>query len=105
MDLYSRGLHGQLGLYQCHGGGGNQFFAFAKSGEIFTGEEHCLGRKNEAVVSVECSENIQDHLWNYNDKVCMQDLIQFCWQIFKPILFLCKGTMDCTQRKQSLYEK
>lgn len=70
MDNLSRGWRSQLGLYNCHEGGGNQFFAFAKSGEIITVvEENCVGAKDDMVVGVGCSKNDTSQLWNYVPKV------------------------------------
>lgn len=66
----------QLGLYECHEGAGNQFFAFAKSGEIITTfEEDCVGAKDKQVVKVNCAKDDKSQLWSYNEKVLIRNEI------------------------------
>lgn len=60
----------QLGLYDCHDSGGNQFFPFAKSGEISTYVlDKCIGIKDEKVFFVPCSNEDKSQRWIYNYKV------------------------------------
>jgi len=40
--------NGKLGLFPCHGQGGNQFFIFSKNGEIIFEEENCLDVSNSS---------------------------------------------------------
>ena len=55
----------------------NQFFAFAKTGEITISEGYCIGAKRqngnitEGLFVVRCAENESDPMqsWSYNRKV------------------------------------
>lgn len=51
--------------------GGNQFFGFAKNGQIITAEELCVGISNDSVSIVlkECSEQDLSQLWAYDSEV------------------------------------
>lgn len=51
--------------------GGNQFFAFAKSGQIITAEELCVGVSDDesSVTLVSCSEHDSYQLWKYEVNV------------------------------------
>lgn len=69
MDTLGRELRGRMGLYTCHGQGGQQFFAFAKTGEIITVAENCVGTKNNAVILIGCTNDASSQLWKYEDKV------------------------------------
>lgn len=62
-------LFAKIITYKCHGFAGNQFFAFATSGQIVHAEEVCVGHRNETVVFVECSEQQKSQLWDYNSEV------------------------------------
>lgn len=70
MDIYTQNVHEKLIIIGCHGYGGNQFFAFAKSGQIFTSEQLCMGISNEMVILVDCSEDDTSQLWRYDNEVC-----------------------------------
>lgn len=78
MDTLSNGLHKPFGLYSCHEKGGNQIFGLTKSEEIVTTEEHCVGYRNDTLISVPCSQKLESHLWTYNAEVCVND-------VFRPI--------------------
>lgn len=71
LDIYKARLNDQLATFGCHKFGGNQFFAFAKSGQIITVEELCVGISNDKtlVVLVECSEQDPSQLWEYDKNV------------------------------------
>lgn len=69
LDVATGNLNDRLILYSCHGGGSNQFFAFAKSGQIITAGQHCVGIKDKTVIKVQCSEDDKSQLWNYNSEV------------------------------------
>lgn len=57
-------------LWSCHGYGGNQFFAYAKSGQFVTVEELCIGvNLVEEAVLVRCSDSDTAQLWNYDKEV------------------------------------
>lgn len=75
LDIDSTAIDGKLILWPCHGFGGKQFFAFEKSGQIVTVEEHCVGinRLNE-VILVHCSNADETQRWtfkNFDQKVGM----------------------------------
>lgn len=58
-------------MFDCHGQGGNQFFAFAKNRMIATqNPEQCIGvsEKLDAVVTVKCMSE-ESQLWKYNKAV------------------------------------
>lgn len=57
-------------MFDCHGQGGNQFYAFAKNQMIATqNPEQCIGTSEKLdIVTVKC-ENKESHLWNYDKKV------------------------------------
>lgn len=66
------GTGGQLNIivYSCHGLGGNQFLAFAKSGHVISTENLCYGINNEKrVVLVHCSQEDKSQLWDFDVKV------------------------------------
>lgn len=69
LDIYTTALLGKLKTFPCHKQGGNQFFAIAENGQIFTVEQLCVGKQNQTVVLVECSENDESQLWTYNHDV------------------------------------
>lgn len=71
LDLYKARLNQQLATFGCHKWGGTQFFAYAKTGQIVTSEELCIGTsENEhLVVLVECSEQDPAQLWTYDKNV------------------------------------
>lgn len=57
-------------LWQCHGYGGNQFFAFSKPGQIVVVEEYCVGiNLLKEVILVQCSETDKTQLWSYDQEV------------------------------------
>lgn len=61
-------------MYDCHGQGGNQMFAFAKNQMIATqNPEQCIGgsEKLDAVISVKCM-NEESQLWKYDKEVCLK---------------------------------
>lgn len=69
IDALSRGWNDQLGLFGCHDGGGFQFFAFSKSGQIITyDDEHCVATNDRKVTTADCS-NDKSQLWTYDAKV------------------------------------
>lgn len=49
--------------------GGNQLFAYAKSGQIVTVEELCVGVEGETVILVKCSEEDESQRWKWNRTV------------------------------------
>ncbi|KAJ6636528.1 Polypeptide N-acetylgalactosaminyltransferase 5 [Pseudolycoriella hygida] len=58
----------KLALFDCHGKGGNQFFAFAKNQMIVTqNSEQCVGVTNDliAVITVKCANQNESQLWIY----------------------------------------
>lgn len=69
LDIYTTELYGQLATFGCHGLGGNQFFAFAKNGQIITVEELCIGVSKSLVVLVQCDESDVSQFWKYDDTV------------------------------------
>ena len=71
MDIYKARLNDQLATFGCHKLGGNQFFAHAKTGQIITVEELCVGISDDrnVVVLVECSEKDSTQLWTYDMNV------------------------------------
>lgn len=57
-------------LYSCHGYGGNQFFALAKSGQIIVIGVQCVGiNLLNKVVLVPCSDTDKTQLWTYIEEV------------------------------------
>lgn len=71
LDTFTTNLRGKLILYGCHGIGGNQFFGFAKSGQIITSEDLCVGINNEkTVILVHCSDGDKSQLWDFYKNVC-----------------------------------
>lgn len=57
-------------LWPCHGFGGNQFFAVAKSGQIVVVEEYCVGiNPLKEVILVRCSDTDKAQFWRYDKKV------------------------------------
>lgn len=70
LDIDSTALYGKLRLWPCHGSGGNQFFAFEKSGLIVTVEEICVGvNDKKEVILVNCTGGEKSKLWDYDEKV------------------------------------
>lgn len=71
LDIYKAQLNGQLATFGCHKLGGNQFFAHAKTGQIITVEELCVGISDDGNVAVlvECSEKDSTQLWTYDVNV------------------------------------
>lgn len=70
LDIDSTALNGKLRLWPCHGSGGNQFFAFEKSGLIVTVEEICVGvNAKKEVILVHCTDGDKTKLWSYDNKV------------------------------------
>lgn len=70
LDIYTTALNGVLKLFECHGLGRNQFFAFAETGHIVTVEELCVGiNNNKTVILVRCLEEDENQLWDYNNEV------------------------------------
>lgn len=62
-------LIAKLLLWPCHGDE-NQFFAFAKTGQIVIVEEYCVGiNDNQDVIVVKCSNTDPTQLWTYNNDV------------------------------------
>lgn len=56
-------------MYNCHGGGGNQFFVFTKTGEIVTILDKCVGvDKQLQLVKQTCTDQ-KSQMWKYNKKV------------------------------------
>lgn len=67
MDLYA----GHFIVYRCHKGG-NQFLAFAKSGQIATNlAEMCVGvtTNRDAPTVVDCDNSQKSQYWNYDVEV------------------------------------
>lgn len=62
-----------LVMFNCHGLGGNQFFAFSKEGQIISVEEKCLGVSHgrSTVTLFRCTEPDSTQFWKYDDKVSM----------------------------------
>lgn len=60
-----------MATFGCHKLGGNQFFAYAKSSQIITAEELCVGVSDDktTVILVECSEQDSAQLWKYDENV------------------------------------
>lgn len=75
LDLNTTSLNEKLALYDCHHSGGNQFFAFAKNGQIVTSEEYCVGIEDKAVILVICAENDKSQRWTYDEKVFLDFLL------------------------------
>lgn len=70
LDIDTTAIDGILRLYPCHGYGGQQFFAFEKSGQIVSVEEHCVGiNHSNDVVLVHCSNTDKTQRWTFNQKV------------------------------------
>lgn len=71
LDIDSTALNGKLRLWPCHGYGGNQFFAFEKSGLIVTVEEICVGvNAKKEVILVRCEGDVDlTKLWLYDKEV------------------------------------
>lgn len=70
-DIYYGSENSLLKLYDCHASGGNQFFAFAKSQQIITTEERCVGvnMQQKTVISVQCSKTDESQKWKYDMQV------------------------------------
>lgn len=69
LDIDSTAIGRELKLWPCHGGG-RQFFAFAKSGQIVTVEEHCVGINHlNVVILVHCSDTDKTQQWTLIPKV------------------------------------
>ncbi|XP_064404041.1 polypeptide N-acetylgalactosaminyltransferase 2-like [Halichondria panicea] len=62
MDTLGGRAGGKLGLYQCHGEGGNQAFSLTKSKQI-KHEKLCLGTQGEQVVLWSCISTSSDQHW------------------------------------------
>lgn len=72
LDIDSRAIDRQLMLWPCHRYGGGQFFAFEKSGQVVTVEEHCVGINHlKEVILVHCSDTDKTQQWTLNQKVCV----------------------------------
>lgn len=71
LDIYTAKTNGEFSTFGCHGMGGNQFFAFAKSGQIVTAEDLCVGIsiKHKTTTLVECDDHDRAQLWKYDDRV------------------------------------
>lgn len=84
LDIYTTRLKDPLATFACHGMGGNQFFAFAKSGQIITAEELCVGVSDDesSVTLVSCSEHDSSQLWEYDDEVNTINQIQRSLKVF-----------------------
>lgn len=79
LDIDSTALNGKLFLWSCHGSGGNQFFAFEKSGLIVTVEEICVGvNSQKGVILVRCSDIDKTQLWSYDEEVSPTNNHQKC---------------------------
>lgn len=60
-----------MALYDCHGNGGNQMFAFAKNLMIATqNSEQCVGASGmfDAVIVEKCANHVSQH-WKYDEEV------------------------------------
>lgn len=70
-DIHFGDDNSRLAMFDCHGQGGNQFFAFAKN-QLITTQNYgqCIGvsEKLDAVLSVKCMKQ-QSQLWKYNKEV------------------------------------
>lgn len=112
MDTESSSLSARLMLWSCHGHGQNQFFAFAKSGQIVVLGEFCVGINHlKEVILVRCSDTDKTQLWTYDKEVGSQNVTLFSScenpNDFQPIYFLgnISATVDCASRYQFMYEK
>ena len=60
----------KVGIYNCHGMGGNQVWAYTGDDEIRC-DDICLdvARKGANVLMIKCHHQKGNQLWNYNDEV------------------------------------
>eukprot|EP00794_Sanderia_malayensis_P003400 gene3400-3890_t len=62
--------NGKLGIFPCHGQGGNQFFILSKSGEIIFEEENCFDVSNSGIGSnvdlLKCHGFKGNQQWQHN---------------------------------------
>lgn len=56
-------------MYDCHGAGGNQFFALSKNGQLVTKFQDCIGLVNGNVSRKTCADDDKQELWDYDEKV------------------------------------
>lgn len=70
LDVYKANSNGGFSTFGCHGMGGNQFFAFAESGQIVSAEDLCVGIsiKRKTISLVGCSAHDRSQIWKYDDK-------------------------------------
>lgn len=81
LDIYKAYSNGEFSTFGCHGMGGNQFFAFAESGQIISVEDLCVSISTEQKTTtlVECSDQDRSQLWKYDDHVSKKNLKwEFC---------------------------
>lgn len=87
MDVFTTALLGKVIVYPCHLGGGNQFFAFEKSGLIISAEELCLGiNNNKSVILVKCKQEDKLQYWDFNKNVCTLQILCNCF-LFENVFF------------------
>lgn len=96
LDIFTTALRGKLIVYGCHGSGGNQFFAYAKSGQIITTEDLCVGINDEkTVILVQCSDGEESQLWDFYKNVC--ECLKFGdFHFFIRFFFVFRGDGFCT---------
>ncbi|KAK3753715.1 hypothetical protein QZH41_013805 [Actinostola sp. cb2023] len=68
LDTLGKKDDAPLGLYACHGQGGNQYFVLTSKGEIKS-EDNCLDYNGSDLNLRECDGLKQNQKWLYQDKV------------------------------------